>query len=282
MGRLRVVLVAAVFVACSGPAARDKSPASAAARSPGDAPRVPEKPVIVSGEHGGNSRPFDLNGGDYEVRWTAHTTHPDYPNIQCFHGGFIQPTSGGRGYDAGSGDVAGTGTTTRSGYVYNVPPGRYYYSASSGCKWSVTIISLSRSNPQPEADAASNYTATQRDADLRRMLAGPGNDRAAFGVALVRLGNAAAFSAAAERLNNACHGQATTPVRGTAPEETTRSEAADLQTVREGRVRAPAAHDAALARLNGALNALAKTAHIASEPTDCTKSEPERRDGVRR
>lgn len=115
-----------LLVACtdSTPATRDPAPAVER-----------QGPITVSGTGISNSDPFQLNGGDYHIAWTATPDH----DIGCYHGASLAPTVG-----TGSEHLVNelldsaapmTGTTN----VYGMEPGQYYINASSGCAWEFVI-----------------------------------------------------------------------------------------------------------------------------------------------
>jgi hypothetical protein len=124
-GVVVLVLVVAAFSALGKPGAT--TPAQAA----------PQAPIHMQGSGMMNTGPFNLDGGDHTVTWTATDTGSS--SVGCYHGAFIRPTSGG-GADLLANEML-DGGQTKSGatHLYNVAAGSYYIDVSSGCGWQFDI-----------------------------------------------------------------------------------------------------------------------------------------------
>lgn len=103
---------------------------------------VQQQPVTIEGEGGFNSAPFSLPAGNYLVTWTAKPQASSRVN-QCFYGASLKPVTPaapGSGFISASlGNAQVDGTKTGETRIYNVPAGDYYVTASSSCRWSVTL-----------------------------------------------------------------------------------------------------------------------------------------------
>lgn len=98
-----------------------------------------QDPLTLTGKGTLNTPPFSLAGGVYKATWQA-TAEASRFNVGCFHGARLQ-SSEGRAYSdsTGSGQAPAGSTMTGETFLYNVPAGRYYLDATSGCQWSVTL-----------------------------------------------------------------------------------------------------------------------------------------------
>lgn len=109
-------------------------PPAAPAPPPVEVPaqREPET-VTVEAEGDGNSRPLELNGGDYLVTVTVRSP--------CCYAFDLEPIPDGRGIRITRMDEVGETTT----YLYGLDAGRYFVSVSTGpvpsCPWRVTVES---------------------------------------------------------------------------------------------------------------------------------------------
>ena len=90
--------------------------------------------VQLNGVRDEKTRPFDLIAGTYVVKWRAH--NEDGPGNCAFYG-YVNSVDGNYKSEAGDATVhtVGNGST----YLYNVPDGRFFFEAISGCAWAVTI-----------------------------------------------------------------------------------------------------------------------------------------------
>jgi hypothetical protein len=102
--------------------------------SPGPAPT---ERISQAGEGTAPSAPFELMGVDYDIDWTV-TPHVD---TGCFQALTLEQINGP--YIGGtivSVSLDGSGPASGTSFLYGVPAGRYYISASSDCAWTVTLI----------------------------------------------------------------------------------------------------------------------------------------------
>lgn len=104
----------------------------------GDAVAAPRQTAItVSGSGIENSDPFQLNGGDYMVEWTA-TPQTD---TGCYHGATLQTTDESAfvfemlANELLDSSARASGSTN----VYGLDEGEYYIEANSGCDWEFVI-----------------------------------------------------------------------------------------------------------------------------------------------
>lgn len=120
-------------------------PTNVPTRAPTQAPaptatavKQTQEAVTRSGKGITQTDPFPLAAGSYEIHWQAVNQGPG----GCYHGGalmavdqtgFLPQLVGNEMVDAGKTDE---GTTN----AYNLKAGRYYFSMSSGCQWTVTIL----------------------------------------------------------------------------------------------------------------------------------------------
>lgn len=91
-----------------------------------------EEPLIIFNEGDGQTEPFNLMGGNYEVFYQTYKNCVYYIDLEA-----IDQTYG---TDVFSSDIEEESTN----YLYGVPPGQYYLSAITGssCSWRVTFNPL--------------------------------------------------------------------------------------------------------------------------------------------
>lgn len=111
--------------------------------SPSPSPMVPltdELPMSISGSDASSSKPFNLAGGDYPVRWEVSLTHG---KSGCYVGARLRrfddqnPGALVMHTTLGSTKDRSTGGDTR---LFSVAPGRYVLDVTTtGCSWKLTI-----------------------------------------------------------------------------------------------------------------------------------------------
>ena len=84
--------------------------------------------------------------GDFRVDWSA--TDTGSTGIGCYHSANLDPElaepgtgspEGGRLAEVGTGSPEGGQTLTGTTHIYGLPPGLYYLTVHSGCRWSITL-----------------------------------------------------------------------------------------------------------------------------------------------
>lgn len=98
-----------------------------------------ETPIVISGTGTLNSSPIQLTGGTYIA--DGKTSEPNAP---CLIAGYLMPVEQSSGIPPQSlpldGPKTGETSSSRTTYLYNVEPGQYFVSVTSGCSdWSVTF-----------------------------------------------------------------------------------------------------------------------------------------------
>lgn len=93
--------------------------------------------IQVSGNGKQNTRPFELTGGAYTVRWSSNSTTQFGGNV-ILH---LRRTDGVLGSELLVNTVVNREKPTASGetQVYNVKPGTHYLDVTSPGEWSVII-----------------------------------------------------------------------------------------------------------------------------------------------
>jgi hypothetical protein len=90
------------------------------------------QPIVINGEGDGQSKPFNLDGGSYEVQFETFKDCTYYADLEAINKEFNQ--------DLFSADSIVTGTN----YVYEIPESEFYISIITGpsCSWQVNFSQI--------------------------------------------------------------------------------------------------------------------------------------------